>query len=339
MITYIYFLSKNPCRNSNSVIGQLFKNEKESILSGAHQVPIRDAYPKPTPHLLMIEPALAWDPSSLSGVGRGELETLPTIFRLMHSYLKDAGVDGVKVDAQSGIGALGSGLGGGSIFARAAVQAVELSVKSAFGKNLNVQIDRITKLPSWLQYKTKSKSTQIFDNHQTTEAPMSKDAVPLIACMCHSTENLFSYMETPSARASDDFYPKDMASQTVHIVSCAYNSVFLSEIASPDWDMFHSQHEFAEMHAAGRAISGGPVYVSDYPGNHNEQLLKRLVMPTGRILRTSTPARPTIDCLFKNVMQDGVSSLKLWSRNVGGGGVVAAFNVQGSHWSRKDRKY
>jgi raffinose synthase len=288
----------------------------------------------------MIEPALAWDPSSLSGVGRGELETLPTIFRLMHSYLMDAGVDGVKVDAQSGLGALGSGLGGGSIFTRAAVQAVETSVKSTFGKRTNVQIGRIKDarildrvLPLWFQEKLS------IQNYQITEAPNAKDSVPLIACMCHSTENLFSYMETPSARASDDFYPKDIASQTVHIVSCAYNSVFLSEIASPDWDMFHSQHEFAEMHAAGRAISGGPVYVSDYPGKHNENLLRRLVMPNGRILRTSIPARPTIDCLFKNVMQDGVSALKLWSKNIGGGGVVAAFNVQGSHWSRKDRKY
>ena len=54
----------------------------------------------------------------------------------------------------------------------------------------------------------------------------------------------------------DDFYPKDTAAQTVHIVSNAYNSVMMGEIATADWDMFQSKHPYAEMHAAARAISG-----------------------------------------------------------------------------------
>lgn len=103
--------------------------------------------------------------------------------------------------------------------------------------------------------------------------------------------------------------------------------------------MFQSKHPYAEMHAAARAVSGGPVYVSDKPGVHDPQLLKRLVFPDGTILRTQSPARPTVDCLFKNVMEDGVTALKIWSRNHAGGGVVAAFNVQGASWSRRDRKY
>ena len=38
------------------------------------------------------------------GCGTVELAKLPTMYRLMHSYLAEAGIDGVKVDAQSGIG-------------------------------------------------------------------------------------------------------------------------------------------------------------------------------------------------------------------------------------------
>ena len=37
----------------------------------------------------------------------------------------------------------------------------------------------------------------------------------LVGCMCHSTENLYNFYETSLARVSDDFYPKDDASQTV----------------------------------------------------------------------------------------------------------------------------
>ena len=65
-------------------------------------------------------------------------------------------------------------------------------------------------------------------------------------------------------RASDDFYPRDPLSHTIHIASVAYNSVFLGEFMITDWDMFHSLHPAAEYHASARAISGGPVYVR-YP--------------------------------------------------------------------------
>ena len=62
--------------------------------------------------------------------------------------------------------------------------------------------------------------------------------------------------DTAVARASDDFYPRDEASSTPHIGACAFNSVFLGALVQPDWDMFHSRHPAAVMHATARAISG-----------------------------------------------------------------------------------
>lgn len=40
-------------------------------------------------------------------------------------------------------------------------------------------------------------------------------------------------------RASDDFFPRDPASHTIHIASVAYNTLFVGEFMQPDWDMFH----------------------------------------------------------------------------------------------------
>ena len=48
--------------------------------------------------------------------------------------------------------------------------------------------------------------------------------------------------------------------------------------------MFQSRHPAAEAHAAARAVSGAAVYVSDYPGNHDFDLLKKLVRATSRSL-------------------------------------------------------
>ena len=63
----------------------------------------------------------------------------------------------------------------------------------------------------------------------------------------------------------------------------------------PDWDMFQSQHPAGLLHATARAISGGPLYVSDGPGKHDFSLLARVVLPDGgetgpsHLLVTSQP--------------------------------------------------
>ncbi|KAL3623976.1 putative galactinol--sucrose galactosyltransferase 6 [Castilleja foliolosa] len=158
-----------------------------------------------------------------------------------------------------------------------------------------------------------------------------------IACMSHNLESLYCSKQTSIVRASDDFYPRDPVSHTIHIAAVAYNSVFLGEVMLPDWDMFHSLHPAAEYHGSARAISGGPVYVSDAPGKHNFDLLRKLVLPDGSILRASLPGRPTKDCLFTDPARDGVSLLKIWNMNKYTG-VLGVYNCQGAAWNSIERK-
>ena len=246
-------------------------------------------------HLLSVEPILAWDSVSLFGVGLvPDEKDLATFYNNLHSPLIAAGVDGVKVDVQSGLASLGGGNGGGSRIARMYVKALENSVSARF----------------------------------TPE----NGGPSCINCMCHSTENLYHYQTTAVARASDDFYPTRSDSHTVHLVNVAYNSLFIGEICLPDWDMFTSTCEAAELHAAARAVSGGPVYVSDKPGEHNGGLLKRLVLKDGSVLRCLRPGRPTRDCLFADVGKDRTSILKVWNENPCGG-VIGLFNSQGVAWN------
>ena len=258
---------------------------------------VRQVYPKATKHMLRLEPQAEFDPPSLFGVGMiTKEEDLKTFYEHLHRPLVEAGVDGVKVDVQSGVTAAGSGVGGGPHIGRLYTQAMEESVSKNFVSDEN-------------------------------------GAINCINCMCHSTENLYRYQVTSVARASEDFFPGRPESHSVHLVNVAYNSLFLGEICLPDWDMFHSQHASAELHAAARSIGGCPVYVSDVPGHHNVTVLKKLVLPDGSILRAKLPGRPTRDCLFADVGQDGVSALKIWNQNKAGGGVVGAFHVQGVAWN------
>ncbi|GAV57293.1 Raffinose_syn domain-containing protein [Cephalotus follicularis] len=175
--------------------------------------------------------------------------------------------------------------------------------------------------------------------HQALEASVARNFPDngCIACMCHNTDGMYSAKQTAVVRASDDFYPRDPASHTIHISSVAYNTLFLGEFMQPDWDMFHSLHPAAEYHGAARSIGGCAIYVSDKPGNHDFELLKKLVLPDGSVLRAQLPGRPTRDCLFADPARDGTSLLKVWNVNKCSG-VVGVFNCQGAGWCKIVKK-
>eukprot|EP00908_Phaeocystis_cordata_P007187 Transcript_1783.p1 GENE.Transcript_1783~~Transcript_1783.p1 ORF type:complete len:589 (-),score=246.71 Transcript_1783:205-1905(-) len=260
----------------------------------AHLMP-RNVQPTPTRSLLEVEPALMWDAASLFGVGNVHPQHILAFYHGVHGYLAASGVDGVKVDGQSGLTAF-RGSEGTSAMVRAHVHAMEASVAEHFESNR------------------------------------------CINCMCHSTENLYSFRSTALLRAADDFYPDDEASQPVHLANVVYNSLFLAPLGVPDWDMFQSAHPAAGMHAAARAVGGCQVYVSDAPDAHDFPLLRKLVLPDGSTLRCPGAGRPTRDSLFHDPNTDGESALKVWNRNALTG-VLAAFNLQGARWNRGTRGF
>ncbi|XWS31846.1 hypothetical protein CRYUN_Cryun23aG0111100 [Craigia yunnanensis] len=147
-------------------------------------------------------------------------------------------------------------------------------------------------------------------------------------------------------RVGDDFWFQDPNGdpngvfwlQGVHIIHCAYNSLWMGQIIQPDWDMFQSDHVCAKYHAGSRAICGGPVYLSDSLGCHDFDLIKKLVYPDGTIPKCQHNALPTRDCLFVNPLFDNKSFLKLWNFNKYGG-VIGAFNCQGAGWDGKEQRF
>ncbi|CAA0824916.1 Probable galactinol--sucrose galactosyltransferase 4 [Striga hermonthica] len=102
--------------------------------------------------------------------------------------------------------------------------------------------------------------------------------------------------------------------QGVHMIHCAYNSLWMGQFIWPDWDMFQSDHKCAKFHAGSRAICGGPIYVSDSLGGHDFDLLRKLVFQDSTIPNAFTLLFPPY------------------------GGVVGAFNCQGAGWDPIERR-
>ena len=61
----------------------------------------------------------------------------------------------------------------------------------------------------------------------------------------------------------------------------------------------------AEKNSILRAISGGPIYVSNQIGRSRRDLLMPLVLEDGHILRCDRPGMPTAECIFENPINSG----------------------------------
>ncbi len=59
--------------------------------------------------------------------------------------------------------------------------------------------------------------------------------------------------------------------------------------------MFQTSHPYSSFHAAGRCVSGGPIYITDEPGKHDTDLIRQMTAPNPRgktvILRPTTVGR------------------------------------------------
>ena len=127
----------------------------------------------------------------------------------------------------------------------------------------------------------------------------------VLNCMAMSSDMVYHTRESNVTRSSEDFFPERRNAHPPHVRQNLYNALWLGECVLPDWDMFWSGEAAAPYNARARAVSGGPVYVSDRPGRTDAALLNRFLAADGKLLRADRPARPTPDALFHDPAEAG----------------------------------
>ncbi|MGN1408986.1 MAG: Sip1-related alpha-galactosidase [Eubacteriales bacterium] len=151
----------------------------------------------------------------------------------------------------------------------------------------------------------------------------------MINCMGMASEDMWNRFYSSVCRCSDDFQPEDRAWFSKHILQCAYNSVLQGQFYWSDFDMWWTDDTQAQKNSLLRAVSGGPIYVSDEIGRSRAEVLKPLAFDDGKILRCDMCGLPSLDCLTSDPETSG-RALKI--QNVicsaaGDFGFVAAFNI------------
>lgn len=191
-----------------------------------------------------------------------------------------------------------------------------------------MKVDNQSTMRQW--YKGLAPIGQIARNmHEALEETVFKyfDGA-LINCMCMGQENVWNRQRTAICRCSGDFMPENNAWFSKHILECAYNTFYQGSIYWCDWDMWWTDDSNAAKNALIRAISGGPIYVSDTAERSIASVLLPLAFSDGRILRCDNPGVPTKDCLTVCTRKTN-TALKLFN-NCGDIYYVTAFNLSDS---------
>ena len=164
------------------------------------------------------------------------------------------------------------------------------------------------------------------DMHNALEESTTKHfGNRMINCMGCANENIWNRPASAVTRCSDDFLPEKPEWFTKHILQCSFMSLFQGPMYISDWDMWWTDDGQAKKNSLLRAISGGPIYVSDKIGRSKREILMPLCYEDGRILRCDRPAYPTKDSLTGNPEKNG-RAFKI-QNTCGSSGVLTVFNL------------
>ncbi|KAK5195847.1 hypothetical protein LTR99_002371 [Exophiala xenobiotica] len=160
-----------------------------------------------------------------------------------------------------------------------------------------------------------------------------------ISCMSMVPQILYhSFLPTTTPRImlrnSDDFFPDVATSHAWHVFVNAHNALFVQHLnVLPDWDMFQSSHPYSGFHAAARCLSGGPIYITDTPGEHDVDLIQQMTAlnPRGQtvILRPSTVGKTM--GVYDKYDEKGVLKIGVYDgKSDVGTGLLGVFNIDES---------
>jgi len=171
-----------------------------------------------------------------------------------------------------------------------------------------------------------SKSAATKNYHEALEKSVKENFDSnIINCMGLTQENALSRAESPLTRSSDDFFPNGENGFGEHAIQNAYNCLYHGNLYFCDWDMWWTMHDSAVNSGVLRAISGGPVYVSDEAGKTDKNMLLPLCEKDGRLLMCDYAALPAEDCIYTDCI-NSLKPLKIFNK-AGDVGVLALFNI------------
>ena len=138
------------------------------------------------------------------------------------------------------------------------------------------------------------------------EQQTHRQQVGLMNCMAQNVINTDHTLYSSVTRVSIDYKKYDENMAKSHLFQSYTNTLLQGQTVWPDHDMFHSCDTICgDLMARSKALSGGPVYLSDSPKDFVNGNVFPLIDENGKIFRPAAPAVPTPESVLTNPLQDG----------------------------------
>ncbi len=134
--------------------------------------------------------------------------------------------------------------------------------------------------------------------NRALEAQLTRHQLQLLNCNAQDSFNFFNASFSNVSRCSCDYHKGKADKAREHLFQSYANIPWQGQFTWCDHDMFHSSDALcARMMAVSKALSGGPVYLSDAPEDFAPENIMPLCYEDGELVRPLAPAAPLPDSL------------------------------------------
>lgn len=150
----------------------------------------------------------------------------------------------------------------------------------------------------------------------------------LMNCSAQNTIGLLNATNSATMRTSPDYQKNNLASSKSQILQSFFNTLWLGQTLWPDDDMFHSSDtQVGETMAITKAMSGGPIYLSDDPKDFNKEIIMPLCYNDGLLIRPEAPAVPLPESVFSDALYENQHIYKVIAPLKNGACAIVAYNL------------
>ncbi len=137
------------------------------------------------------------------------------------------------------------------------------------------------------------------------ERACHKHGIGLMNCSAQNTIDMLNAFHSATMRTSPDYQKHNLPTSKSQILQSVFNVLWLGQTLWPDHDMFHSSDlEVGGSMSVTKAMSGGPIYVSDDPADFNKEVIMPLCYEDGLLIRPEAPAVPLVESIFNDALYE-----------------------------------
>lgn len=155
-----------------------------------------------------------------------------------------------------------------------------------------------------------------------------KHGIGLMNCSAQNTIDMLNASNSATMRTSPDYQKHNLPTSKSQILQSVFNVTWLGQTLWPDHDMFHSSDdEVGETMSVTKALSGGPIYLSDDPADFREEVITPLCYADGKLIRPEAPGVPMPGSIFNDALYENESAYKTIAPLKNGSCAIAAYNL------------